>query len=104
MSQLSRKQIACIASIDAKHDEVAILQLAGTHGWPIHFFSKEQLAQVDVPNPSETVLRYMGTPSVSEAAAILAGRTKSCNLLLEKHRLRGADGKNATISIAKMEG
>ena len=50
--------------------------------------------------------RYTGTPSVSEAAALLAAGTSLAAdpgaLLVEKHRLRGADGRNATVSIARM--
>eukprot|EP01034_Spumella_vulgaris_P045428 gene45428-56587_t len=62
-----------------------------------------QLAAVPVPNPSATVQRYMGTPSVSEAAALLAARADLRALVVEKHKLRGPDGKNATVSIARME-
>lgn len=90
------------ASIDKKNDEVAILQLAAKHCWPLHFFSAEQLAQVEVPNPSETVRKWMGTPAVAEAAAILAAGVDQTALLLEKHKYLGADGKNATVSIARM--
>ena len=55
-----------------------------------------------VPNPSETVRKHTGTPSVSEAAALLAAGTDLSHLLIEKHRLRGPDGRNATVSIARM--
>jgi len=56
---------------------------------------------VPVPNPSETVRKHTGTPSVSEAAALLAAGA-GAQLLLEKHRLRGPDGRNATVSIARI--
>ena len=36
--------------------------------------SRESLSRANVPNPSETVLRNMGVPSVCEAAAIVAAR------------------------------
>ena len=54
-----------------------------------------------VPNPSATVLKYMGTPAVAEAAALLAAHAGIEQLLVEKHKHRGADGKNATVSIAR---
>jgi len=57
---------------------------------------------VPVPNPSATVLRHMGTPSVSEAAALLAANTQADQLLVEKFKHQGVDGKNATISIARI--
>ena len=90
-----------IATIEKKNDEAAILQLAAEKNWALHFFTAAQLAQVEVPNPSETVLKYMGTPAVAEAAALLAAGVKMDGLLLEKHKYRGEDGKNATVSIAK---
>ena len=93
--------VAVLASIEAKADEAAFLQLA-QHGWPLQWYSAAQLAAVPVPNPSATVQRYMGTPSVSEAAALLAARADLRALVVEKHKFRGPDGKNATVSIARM--
>ena len=77
-------------------------QLAEQQGWTIHFYAAQDLAKVDVPNPSETVRKHTGTPSVSEAAALLAAGTDKTNLIIEKHRLRGPDGRNATVSIARI--
>ncbi len=78
---------------------MALLALAQQQGWPLHFFSAEQLAQVEVPNPSAVVLKYMGTPAVAEAAALLAAQKNMNDLLVEKYKYLGADGKNATVSI-----
>ncbi len=94
--------IQAVASIDLKADEDALLQLAAEQGWSIHFYAAKELAQVDVPTPSETVRKHTGTPSVSEAAALLAAKTGKTNLLIEKHRHRGPDGRNATVSIARI--
>jgi cobalt-precorrin 5A hydrolase len=94
--------VASVASIDKKNDEVAILTLARTNGWSLRFFSAEELSRVDVPSPSETVRKYMGTPAVAEAAAILAAATDRTGLLLEKYKHKGEDGKNATVSIASV--
>ena len=63
---------------------------------------RAELAAVPVPNPSATVLRYMGTPSVSEAAALLAAGIEASQLIVEKFKYQGVDGKNATISIARI--
>ena len=92
--------IHVLASIDKKNDEVALLQLAQYNNWPLQFYPADALAGVDVPNPSETVRKYMGTPAVSEAAALLAANTNRQQLLVEKHKYLGTDGKNATVSIA----
>ena len=98
----SLADVVVLASIEAKADEAAFLQLAQQHGWPLRWFTATQLAAVPVPNPSATVQRYMGTPSVSEAAALLAAQADLRALVVEKHKLRGPDGKNATVSIARM--
>ena len=97
------EQVTAAASIVLKRDEVALLALAGELNWPLHFYEAHDLAQVEVPHPSETVRRYTGTPSVSEAAALLAGGVPMTALVVEKHKLRGADGRNVTVSIARME-
>ncbi len=69
---------------------------------PKHPYTRALLSAVPVPNPSAAVQRYMGTPSVSEAAALLAAQADLSALVVEKHKLRGPDGKNATVSIARM--
>lgn len=98
---VGREAVCGLATIDRKHDEACILMLAARSNWPLHFFSAEELARVPVPNPSATVLKYMGTPAVAEAAALLAARAGLDALLVEKHKHRGADGGNATVSIVR---
>lgn len=100
-AQLGRESVRGLATIDKKSDEGCILDLAARTRWPLQFFSAEELARVPVPNPSATVLKYMGTPAVAEAAALLAAGAGPGALLVEKHKHRGADGKNATVSIAR---
>ncbi len=92
--------VTVLATIDQKRDEQAILSLASQQGWPLQFFSAESLAQVEVPSPSETVRKHMGTPAVAEAAALLAANTQMDDLLMEKFKHKGSDGKHATVSIA----
>jgi len=91
-----------VASIDLKSDEAGLLEVARQNGWTIRFYAAAELAAVDVANPSETVRRHTGTPSVSEAAALLVGAVDKTQLLVEKHKLRGLDGRNATVSIARI--
>jgi cobalt-precorrin 5A hydrolase len=98
-------QVVAAASITLKQDEAALLALAQELGWPLHFYEAQALAQVAVPHPSETVRRYTGTPSVSEAAALLAAGpdTPMTALVVEKHKHRGADDRNVTVSIARKD-
>jgi cobalt-precorrin 5A hydrolase len=95
-------QVAAVASIDLKADESGLAELAVARGWPIVFYSAVELASVQVPNPSETVRRHTGTPSVSEAAALLAAGRTAGPLLVEKHKVRDTQGKHATVSIARI--
>lgn len=94
--------VRAVASIDLKADESGLAEVAAANGWTIRFYPASELAAVDVPNPSETVRKYTGTPSVSEAAAILVAAADQTQLIIEKHKLRGPDGRNATVSIARI--
>lgn len=95
----TRENIVCFATIDKKSDEQGINSLVNNLAKKILYYAAKDLAVVDVPNPSKVVMKYMGTPAVSEAAAILAANTTMQDLLVEKLKYRGGDGKNATISI-----
>lgn len=96
------QDVAALASIDLKADEAGLLEFAVSAGKDIAFYPAARLAEVRVPNPSETVRRYTGTPSVSEAAALLAANVGMDGLLVEKYKLRGPDNRNVTISIARV--
>ncbi len=104
LSQLSieHDSVNALATIDKKNDEVGLLALSKTNNWPLHFYTAKQLANIEVPNPSEVVLKYMGTPAVAEAAAMLAANTNMDNLVLEKYKYKGDDSKNATVSIVRI--
>ncbi|TVO57158.1 cobalamin biosynthesis protein [Denitromonas halophila] len=99
---LSHAAVARVASIDLKADEDGLLTVIAWNAWPVRFYPAAELTRVKVPNPSDTVRKYTGTPSVSEAAALLAAGTDMHDLILEKHKLRGPDGRNATVSIARI--
>lgn len=82
--RLAPGSLAALASIEAKRDEVGLLEAARTLGLDIQFFSAGQLAGVSVPHPSAVVAKHMGVGSVCEAAAILA--TGGGRLLAPKTR------------------
>lgn len=101
-AQATLADVQAVASIDLKADEIGLAEVASANGWLIRFYAAAELAVVAVPNPSETVRKYTGTPSVSEAAALLAAGADQTHLIIEKHKLRGPDGRNATVSIARI--
>jgi cobalt-precorrin 5A hydrolase/precorrin-3B C17-methyltransferase len=69
---LAPESVGAIATLDRKAEEPAIVSLAERWGVEIRTFPAAQLADVDVPTPSSVVAAAVGTPSVSEAAALLA--------------------------------
>ena len=80
-------------TIDVKQDEEFVEMLDEEYDKEVVFFTAEELAAVDVPNPSKTVARHVGTPSVSEAAAILG--SNHGKLIIPKIK-----GKNWTAALA----
>ncbi len=70
--QLAKDAIAGIATIDIKSDEVGLVELCANNNLPLRTFSREILKNISVPNPSQIVAKEVGTPSVAEAAALLA--------------------------------
>ncbi|MEH1946768.1 MAG: cobalamin biosynthesis protein [Nostoc sp.] len=71
-NQLFPSAIAGIATIDAKASEVGLVKLCCLRNLPLKTFSAEMLRSVCVPNPATLTNDKVGTPSVAEAAAILA--------------------------------
>jgi cobalt-precorrin 5A hydrolase/precorrin-3B C17-methyltransferase len=116
-AELAPEAVAGLASCTRKGDEVALLALAERRGWPLRLYSSERLAAVDVPHPSAAVEREMGTASVAEAGALLAGAEAEADpgaaprvlplerLLVSKRIERAAAGERgaATVAIALAE-
>ena len=80
-------------TIDVKQEEEFCAMLVDDLGEELVFYTAEQLAKVDVPNPSATVQKHVGTPSVCEAAAILGANNGK--LIVPKIK-----GKNWTVALA----
>ena len=80
-------------TIDVKQEEEFCAMLVDDLDEELVFFTAEQLAKVEVPNPSKTVEKHVGTPSVCEAAAILGA--SNGKLIVPKIK-----GKNWTAALA----
>ena len=80
-------------TIDVKDDEPFVEVLEDEYGEEVVFFTAEELAAVEVPNPSETVAKHVGTPCVCEAAAILG--SNNGKLIIPKVK-----GKSWTAALA----
>lgn len=93
--KLSGKSIAKFVTLKKEQDVQGLIELGKEMKVPIEYFEKEELAKITIPNPSETVLSFEGTPSVSEAAAIKGSGGK---LVVEKQKFP----PNLTIAIARI--
>ena len=80
-------------TIDVKQDEEFCAMLVDDLGEELVFYTAEELAKVEVPNPSKTVEKHVGTPSVCEAAAILGANHGK--LIVPKVK-----GRNWTAALA----
>ncbi|MFD6105576.1 cobalamin biosynthesis protein [Nocardia salmonicida] len=65
--------IVCLATLDRRAIEPGVLAAAATLRVAVVAFTAEQLAEVDVRHRSDHTSAAVGTPSVAEAAALLAG-------------------------------
>jgi cobalt-precorrin 5A hydrolase / cobalt-factor III methyltransferase / precorrin-3B C17-methyltransferase len=88
---VSRLSLRAIATIDRRAREPALAAL----GLPVIAYSADELATVTVPNPSGVVEAAVGTPSVAEAAALLAAGP-GATLLLEKRA-----APHTTVALAR---
>lgn len=80
-------------TIDVKAEEEFVEMLEEDYEEEVVFFTAEELSAVAVPNPSDTVAKHVGTPSVCEAAAILG--SNHGKLIIPKVK-----GKNWTAALA----
>ncbi|AJM91360.1 MULTISPECIES: cobalamin biosynthesis protein [Nitrosopumilus] len=94
--KLSSKSIAKLVSIKKPEDVQGLIDVGKEMKIPVEYVEREDLAKVTAPNPSDTVKAFEGTPSVSEAAAILVSNGK---LIVEKQKFP----PNLTIAIARIE-
>ena len=88
---LARASLAEVATLDRKASEPGIVAL----GLPVRTFPAAALAAVPVPSPSPVVEAAVGTPSVAEAAALLAAGP-GAELVSPKRA-----GAHATVALAR---
>lgn len=91
---LTPLSMGVIATADIKGDEPGLLALAKRHDVPLVTYPASALASVAAPTPSERVQSLVGTPSVSEAAALLASEGGSLVAVKRK-------GEGCTVALAR---
>jgi len=100
LHNLNTALILGIATLDTKATEVGILDLCTERQWALRWFSAEQLRVVQVLKPKANVMAKVATPSVAEAAAILAAQAP---LLVGKQIIRQPGEPGVTIAIAQSQ-
>lgn len=92
---LSPKSVARFASIKKEAQVAGLREIAEEMGVPVDYYEKQDLAGIMIPNPSDVVQTFEGTPSVSEASAI---KSSGGILVVEKQKFP----PNLTIAIARI--
>ncbi len=93
--KLSHKSVARFSSIKKEAQVAGLRELAQSMNVPVDYYEKQELAGVTIPNPSEVVQNFEGTPSVSEASAI---KSSGGTLVVEKQKFP----PNLTIAVARI--
>lgn len=93
---LSVKSIARLVSIKKPKDIQGLIDAAKEMQVSLEYFDRDDLAKITIPNPSQMVKAYEGTPSVSEAAAI---KSSGGRLVVEKQKFP----PDLTIAIARIQ-
>ncbi|GAA2876950.1 hypothetical protein Acy02nite_06690 [Actinoplanes cyaneus] len=95
---VERSRVSVVATLDRRAAEPGMRVLAGSFGWRLAAFSATELAGAaaghDLAAVSGRVAAAVGTPSVAEAAALLAAGAQA-SLLLPKRIVDGV-----TVAIA----
>ncbi len=96
---LAPESVCAVATADIKAAEPGIVAFAASRRLPVVTYTADELAAMDVPNPSEVVRAAVGTPSVSEASALLAARTMGRKAELVAAKTASA---MATVAVARL--
>ena len=92
---LSPKSVARFSSIKKEAQVAGLREIAEEMQVPVDYYEKQDLAGIAIPNPSDVVKNFEGTPSVSEASAI---KSSGGTLVVEKQKFP----PNLTIAIARI--
>lgn len=83
------------ATTQVKADEAGFLEIAKRLDRPFAYFTKEELSSFDaLPNPSEVVKKFVGSPGVAEPAAMLSAGV--AELIVPKRKF-----PNVTVAVAR---
>lgn len=93
---LSMKSIRNVASVNREARVKGLEEFSAQYSLPVEIYDKSELAKVQVPNPSETVQKFEGTASVSEAASLLSSKGR---LVVPKQKFP----PNLTVAVCRID-
>lgn len=93
---LSIMSVACLASVKKPKNVAGLQEAADTLGIELRLYDRENLAKEKTPNPSDIVKKLEGTPSVSEASALLCA--DNTELVIQKQKFP----PDLTLAVARM--
>jgi cobalt-precorrin 5A hydrolase len=94
---LSFKSIRNISSINKEGKIKGLQEFSEQYEIPVEIYDKGKLSQVSVPNPSKTVQKFEGIPSVSEASSILS--SNNGELIVPKQKFP----PNLTVAVSRVK-
>lgn len=98
-NQIAPESIQDISTIDIKAEEVLLKQLQNSFNLPhARIYTAEELADIEVNNPSEKVKEVIGISGVAEASAIKSADYGS--LILDKQKGKLSEGNDFTFALA----
>ena len=92
---LSFASIKSLSSIKKKIPVKGLEEFSKEFHLPLYLFEKKELEQISVPNPSDTVKKFEGIVSVSEASALLHSQG---TLLIPKQKFP----PNLTLAVCRV--
>ncbi|MEU4623836.1 cobalamin biosynthesis protein [Actinoplanes sp. NPDC023801] len=94
---LTPAEVGVLATLDRRAAENRVRALAGEYGWRLAGYPADVLAAQPVPNPGRAAAAAVGSPSVAEAAALLAAGPGAVLLLPKQAR----DGVTVAIAASR---
>lgn len=92
---LAFQSIKNISSVNRGANVKGLEEFSAKYRIPVEIYEKDRLATVVVPNPSETVQKFEGTASVSEASSLLSSKGE---LVVPKQKFP----PNLTVAVSRV--
>jgi len=93
--ELSVGSIRNVSTINREAKVEGLEEFSRHYRIPVEIYDKEKLMSVSVPNPSQTVQKFEGTPSVSEASSLLSSKGE---LVVPKQKFP----PNLTVAVSRI--